>query len=111
MPGFLMHVGAVVMCPHGAPAQIIPAQPRVLVTGQPVATMTGQMLVTGCPFTVPPGKPQPCFRVQWLMPSVRVLVSGQPAMLAPGPSLCQSPDQIPNGPALVATVQPRVIAT
>lgn len=113
MPGFLMHVNAVVQCTHGIPAQIIPTQPRVLVSGQPVATMTAQMLVAGCPFTIPGPKPQPCVTIKWLMPAARVLVMGQPAMVGtpgPGPGLCQSPDQIPNGPPIVSAVQPRVIA-
>lgn len=114
MPGFLMHVNAVIQCTHGVPAQVIPTQPRVLVSMQPVATMTSQIVVAGCPFTIPPGKPQPCALIKWLMPSTRVLVMGQPAMVGvpgPGPGLCQSPDQIPNGPPIVSTVQPRVIAT
>ena len=36
MPGFLLHVNALVQCTHAAPATIIPSQPRVLVSGQPV---------------------------------------------------------------------------
>ncbi|HSI59406.1 MAG TPA: hypothetical protein VLA16_17725 [Ideonella sp.] len=115
MPGLLLHVNAVMQCTHGVPAQIVPAQPRVLVSGQPVATMSSQVLVAGCPFTVPGPKPQPCITVKWLMPSVRVLVMGQPAMLQPapgtGPGLCLSAEQIPNGPPIVSAVQPRVMAT
>jgi hypothetical protein len=115
MPGFLLHVGAVMQCTHGAPATVAPLQPRVLVSGQPVAPLASVIAVAGCPFTIPPGKPQPCVLVKWLMPSTRFLVSGQPAALAPGPgagpALCQSPDQIPNGPPIVGFVQPRVMGT
>ena len=115
MPGFMLHVNAVVQCTHGVPAQVVPAQPRVLVSGQPVATMNAQVLVAGCPFTVPGPKPQPCVTVKWLMPSTRVLVAAQPVMLqpapGPGPGLCQSPDQIPNGPPIVSAMQARVMAT
>lgn len=115
MPGFLMHVNAACQCTHAGPASIIPAQPRVLVSGQPVATMTSQIMVAGCAFTVPGPKPQPCITIKWLMPSVRVLVLGQPAMLLPapgaGPGLCLSPEQIPQGPPIVSAVQLRVIAT
>jgi hypothetical protein len=115
MPGFLLHTGAVVQCTHGIPAQIPPVQPRVLVSGQPVATMSSQMLVTGCPFTIPGPKPQPCLTIKWLMPTTRVLVTGQPGIVQPspgtGPGLCLSPEQIPNGPPMVSFVQPRVIAT
>ena len=115
MPGFLLHTGAVINCTHAIPAQIPPIQPRVLVSGQPVATMASQILVTGCPFTIPGPKPQPCLTIEWLMPATRVLVMGQPALVqpAPGPGqgLCLSPEQIPNGPPIVAAVQPRVVAT
>lgn len=115
MPGLLMHANAVCQCTHAAPATIVPTQARVLVSGQPVATMTSQIMVAGCPFTLPLPKPQPCITVKWLMPSVRVLVLGQPAMLVPapgpGPGLCQSAEQIPQGPPIVSAVQLRVIAT
>jgi hypothetical protein len=115
MPGFLMHLNAACQCTHAGPATIVPAQTRVLVSGQPVATMTGQIAVVGCAFTVPGPKPQPCVTIKWLMPSGRVLVMGQPAMLLPspgvGPGICQSAEQIPQGPPVVSAVQPRVIAT
>ena len=118
MPGFLLHVNAVAQCTHGAPAMIAPSQPRVLVSGQPVATMASVITVAGCPFQIPVGpgtKPSPCVLVKWLMPATRVMVSGQPAALLPapgaGPGLCQSPEQIPQGPPLVSSVQPRVIGT
>jgi hypothetical protein len=114
MPGLLMHAGATVQCTHAGPANIIPTQPRVLVNGMPVALMTDQMVVAGCVFTVPGPKPQPCVLVKWLMPSARVLINGQPAMLIPapgsGPALCQSVEQIPQGPPIVSVVQTRVIA-
>jgi hypothetical protein len=113
MPGFLLHVGAVVQCTHGIPAIIPPMQPRVLVSAQPVAPFTSIITVAGCPFVVAL-KPQPCVTIRWLMPSTRVLVMGQPAAViaapGPGPAICQSPDQIPNGPPIVSFVQPRVIA-
>lgn len=112
MPGFLMHFGAVVMCPHGAPSQVLATGVRVTVSGQPVALISDKIVATGCPFTIPPGKPQPCVLATWLMPSTRVTINGQPAMVAvgpgPGAGLFQSADQIPNGPPIVGTVQARV---
>lgn len=116
MPGFLLHVNAAVQCTHAAPATVVPSQPRVVVSGQPIATMASQITVAGCPFTVMPGpKPQPCVLIKWLMPSTRFLVGGQPAMLLPapgsGPGLCQSVEQIPQGPPVVAVVQSRVIGS
>ena len=114
MPGFLLHVNAVIQCTHGVPGTVVPTQTRVLVSAQPAATMTSQITVAGCPFTIPGPKPQPCVLVKWSMPSARVKVMGQPLMVVPGPgpgpAVCQSPDQIPNGPPIIGLVQSRVIA-
>lgn len=118
MPGLLLHVGAVVQCTHGIPGVIAPTQPRVVVSGMPVANITAPTTVAGCPFQIPVGpgtKPSPCVLIKWLMPSARFLVNGLPAALtpAPGPApgICQSPEQIPQGPPMVSTVQLRVIGS
>ena len=114
MPGFLLHVNAVMQCFHGGPATIAPLQPRVVVTGQAVAPLASIIAVAGCVFAVGP-KPQPCVLVKWLMPSTRFLVSGQPAALVPslgpGPGICQSAEQIPQGAPIVSVVQARVIGS
>ncbi len=111
MPGFLVHVGASIMCPHAGQVSVISANSRVMVSGQPVATMSDSYMVAGCPFQIPIGvgtKPQPCVTVQWLEPALRVRVNGQPAILSGSLGLCQSIEQIPQGPPLVATTQMRV---
>jgi hypothetical protein len=93
-------------------------QPRVFVSALAVAPFTTVITVAGCPFQIPVGagtKPQPCVTVKWGVPSTRVMVMGQPAAVVaspgPGPAVCQSPEQIPNGPPIVSTFQTRVIAT
>ncbi len=111
MPGPLAHVGATIVCPHGGQVQVVSTNARVLVGGQPVATLGDQYLVAGCAFTVPPGKPQPCLRAQWLAPARRVLVGGQPAILQSSVGLCLSAEQIPQGPPTVVAAQPRVVGT
>lgn len=110
MPGPCFHVGAVALCPHGGQVTTISSNARVLVSGMPVATLSDQYMVAGCAFTVPPGKPQPCVRVQWLTPALRCLVNGQPALLQSSTGLCLSLEQIPGGPPIVGSTQPRVIA-
>lgn len=107
MPGFLFHVGASAICPHGGQVQVIPTSPRVFVSGQPAATVGDIFMVAGCPFTVGP-KYQPCFTVQWLMPATRVFLNGQPAILQTSTGICQSAEQIPQGPPIVVAAQPRV---
>lgn len=114
MPGFLLHVGATAICPHGGQISALSSNMRVLVGGQPVATLSDTYTVVGCPFQVPAGpvpKPQPCVRVQWLVPAARVLVNHQPAILQTSTGLCQSPEQIPQGPPNVIVTQLRARGT
>ena len=83
---------------------------RVLVSNQPVATFADTTLVAGCAFNVS-GKPQPCIKVQWLVPAARVMVNHQPALLQTSAGLCQSAEQIPQGPPNVVAGQVRVKGT
>jgi hypothetical protein len=119
MPGLILHVGATMQCTHAAPATIPPTQTRVLVSGQPAATVPAQIAVAGCPFMIPvppppATKPQPCVLIKWLNVSTRVTVMGQPLLLqaspGPGAGICQSVEQIPQGPPVVSALQLRVTA-
>jgi hypothetical protein len=107
---FLFHVGASAICPHAGQITTISSNVRVTVSGQPVATMADVYMVAGCPFTVGV-KVQPCLKVQWLVPAMRVLVNGQPAILQSSSGLCQSAEQIPQGPPNVIATQVRVSGT
>src|SRR5215471_7986622 len=110
MPGPLFHVGATAICPHGGSISTISSDTRVLVSGMPVATLADVSLVAGCPFNIS-GAPSPCLKVQWLAPAARVLVMGQPAILATSPGLCLSPAQAPQGPPTIVASQTRVIGS
>ncbi|MBN1204055.1 MAG: hypothetical protein JXB05_03915 [Myxococcaceae bacterium] len=111
MPGYLVHVGAQILCPHAGQTSVISSNVRVKVAGQYVATLNDNYMIAGCPFTVPPGTPQPCLKVQWLVGSVRVKVNGQPVVLQDSTGLCLNPMQAPQGPPNIAVVQPRVKGT
>jgi hypothetical protein len=111
MPGFLLHVGSTIICPHGGQVTIISTNTRVLVSGQPVATQPDTYTVAGCAFTVPGPKPQPCVTAKWLVPAVRVMVGGQPAILQTSTGICQSAEQIPQGPPNVVMTQVRAKGT
>lgn len=113
-PGPALHVAAGLSCPHGAPAQVVSANARVLVSGQPVALTSDTFPVAGCPFQVPVGagtKPQPCVQLRWIAPAVRVTVLGQPVLTATSTGLALSAEGIPQGPPIVTATQPRVVAT
>jgi hypothetical protein len=108
MPGFLFHVGASAICPHGGQISTTSSNTRVLVSNQAVATSADLSTVAGCAYTLPNGKPQPCVKVQWLVPAARVMVNRQPALLQTSTALCQSAEQIPQGPPTVIAGQMRV---
>lgn len=110
----LFHVGASATCAHGGKVTTVSSNTRVTVSGQPVATLNDTYTVAGCPFQIPVGpgtKPQPCVKVQWLVPAMRVLVGGQPAILQSSSGLCQSVEQIPQGPPSVVVTQLRASGT
>jgi hypothetical protein len=114
MPGELVQVGATIQCPHGGQATIAPSYQRVKAGGAPVAVMSDTTTVAGCPVEVPAGpgtKPQPCIKVQWLVPATRVRIGGQFALLKTSQGLCQSAEQIPQGPPSVQMTQVRAKGT
>jgi uncharacterized Zn-binding protein involved in type VI secretion len=106
----VLHQGALVQCPHGIPAQPAPTQVRVTTNGQPLLTQADLFTVAGCPFQLPGPTPSPCVQVRWLTASLRVRAGGVPVLLQSSSSLCLAPTQMPQGPAVVAGVSPRVMA-
>lgn len=106
MPGFVLHVGAVVQCTHFGTAQPTVVSPRVTVSGQPVVTMTSPYAVAGCTFPAMSSGAPPCATAQWTTAATRVTSMGQPLVLQDSVSTC-----VPTGtPLVVITTQPRVSA-
>jgi hypothetical protein len=91
MPGYMLHVGATVMCMHGGQAQATAPNPRVMVSSQPTVQQAAPWVVAGCPFATP-GGPMPCVTAQWVTGSVRVLSGGMPLLLQDSQAVC-----VPNG--------------
>jgi hypothetical protein len=103
MPGFLLHVGATVMCMHAGQAQPMVPNPRVRVGGQPIVNQTGPYTVAGCPFSTAAG-PMPCVTAQWVTAALRVRSGGVPVLLQDSQAVC-----VPTGTGLnVVVTQPRV---
>jgi len=106
MPGFLVHVGATVMCAHGGQAQPTVPNPRVTVMGMPTVTITAPYVVAGCAFPPPPAGNGPCVTAQWLVGSTRVLSNGQPLVVLSSQAICA-----PTGtPLLIVMTQTRATA-
>ena len=106
MPGFLVHVGAQVLCAHAGQAQPTVPNPRVLVSGQPTVLMTSPYVVAGCTFPPPPAANGPCVTAQWVSGTTRVFSNGQPLLVQSSQAICA-----PTGtPLLITVLQPRVSA-
>jgi hypothetical protein len=108
MPGSLLHINQLKKCPHGGEITTVTTNTRVLMNGLAVATLSDVSTVAGCPFTVPGPKPQPCVKVLWTVPSTRIFLNGQPALLASSVAICQTIEQIPQGPPVRVPPQQKV---
>jgi len=106
MPGFLLHVGATVMCSHAGQAQPTAPNPRVKVSGQPIVTQSGTYTIAGCPFNVS-GSPVPCVTGQWITAATRIMAGSIPVLLQDSQSVCT-----PNGtPMNIVVTQTRAKGT
>ncbi|SRR6266508_3959536 len=110
MPGQMVTVGATLLCPHSGQVSIVSSNTRVMLSGQPAALLSDNYPIAGCTFTVGT-KPQPCVRVQWLVPATRVFVNKEPVIVDNSSGMCLSAEQIPQGPPRVVATQVRVKAT
>jgi len=107
MPGFLVQVGAQVLCSHAGQATPSTPNPRVSLSGAPTVLISSPYAVAGCTLPPPTAANGPCVSGQWLSGTTRVLSNGQPLVVQTGTSLCS-----PTGtPLLVASTQTRVLAT
>jgi hypothetical protein len=106
MPGFLIHVGASVLCSHAGQAQATMPNPRVMVSGQPTVAMPGPWLIAGCAFPPPPAANGPCISAQFVTAATRVTSNGQPLLCFDSHAICA-----PTGtPVLIVASQMRVSA-
>ena len=107
MPGFMLHVGATVLCAHGGQAQPTVPSPRVTLSGQPAVTAPAPWVVAGCSLPPPPAANGPCVTAQFVTFATQVTSGGQPVLLIDSQAICA-----PTGTPLVPTVtQTRVTAT
>jgi hypothetical protein len=106
MPGYILHVGALVMCAHGGMAQPTSPFPRVLVGGQPVVTQSAPYMVAGCPQVSIPGAPVDV-TATWVTGAVRVTAGGMPVLLQDSQSICSAS----GTPLTIAMTQVRVKGT
>lgn len=101
MPGFLLHLNAMVTCSHGGVATPMTTIPNVLVMGQPIAVMPVPYGVVGCALPPPPAANGPCATAAWVTASICVSSYLNPVLLADSKAIC-----VPSGtPLLISTTQ------
>lgn len=106
MPGFVLHVGATVLCAHAGQAQATTPNPRVTLGGQPSVTIASPYLVAGCVLPPPTAGNGPCVSAQFVTAATRVTSNAQPLLLLDSQSICA-----PTGtPLMVVATQMRVTA-
>jgi len=107
MPGFLVHLGAQVLCSHAGQAQPTAVEPRVLVSGQPVTTLAAPYVIAGCALPPPIAANGPCLTAQFVTSATRVLANGVPVLLLDSQAVCA-----PTGtPLMIVETQTRVTGT
>jgi hypothetical protein len=106
MPGFIIHVGASVLCAHAGQAQATTPNPRVTVSSQPTVAMSAPWLIAGCALPPPIAANGPCVSAQFVTAATRVTSNGQPLLLFDSQAIC-----VPTGtPLLIVASQTRVTA-
>lgn len=105
MPGYLLHMGATVLCMHAGQAQPITTNPRVTVGGQPITTQSCTYSIAGCTLSSVPSPP--CVTAQWVVAATRVRAGGVPVLLQDSQAAC-----VPTGTGLnILMTQMRVKGT
>ena len=107
----IINMATMVQCPHGIPATLSSSASKVLVDGTAPLVVGDKGTVAGCPFTVPSGKPQPCTTALLTLSSSKVMVENKPVLLMNPSDVCQSAEQIPQGPVIWANIQSKVVAS
>ena len=92
-------------CPHGGTVTIVSANGRATAGGVPLALATDSFIVAGCAFTIPPGVPSPCVKVQWIVSDLRNGVAGAPTLSQSSVGLCLAATQAPQGPVVIVSTQ------
>ena len=112
MSGKLLTVAASLQCPHVGTVSITSSNTKVKAGGDFAALASDSFLISGCPFQIPatPPIPSPCVTVQWLVTNVKTKVGGAMTLGTGCTGMCFSALQVPQGPVIIGTTQPRASA-
>ncbi len=101
--------GTVMTCPHSILITLTASGSKLLIAGTPAALMGDIGTVSGCPFTTPEPKPQPCLIAELTKAASKVFSGGTAVLLVNPADVCKS-GPIPNGPVVWSSPQTKVLA-
>ena len=105
MPGYILTTMSQVMCTHGGTAILTTSNTMVKADGAPALLETDVHPVVGCPFTVLPGKPQPCIRIEWTAGATMCKSNGTKVLVQSSIGKCISAEGAIQGIAIIAQTQ------
>lgn len=111
MPGYMLTTASQVMCTHGGTATLTTANTTVKVDGAFALLETDIHSVAGCPFTVPPSKPQPCVRIEWSAGAVMGKSNGTAFLVRSSIGKCISGEGATQGVAIITQTQTKAQCT
>ena len=99
------------MCTHGGTALLTTANTMIKVDNAPALLESDIHSVAGCPFTVPPSKPQPCIRIEWTMGATMCKSNGTGVLTQSSIGKCISAEGAVQGLAIILQTQVKAKAT
>jgi len=86
------------------------ANSQVKIDGVPALLESDIHPVAGCAFTIPPGKPQPCIKIEWSGGATTCKANGTGVLTQSSIGKCTSAEGAVQGLAIVANTQMKVQA-
>ena len=105
MPGHILTTASLITCTHGGMVSLTTSNVKAKIDGAPALLETDIHTVSGCPFTVPGPKPQPCVRVEWSAGAMTCKVDGTPVLIRTSIGKCFSAENVLQGVALILSTQ------
>jgi hypothetical protein len=106
--GTLLTTADILLCPHGAPVQAVPAGQQVSAGGATVLSAADSFVIAGCPFTIGP-VPHPCVTVTWAATNTGSTAGGAATLSTDSVGLAVGADQAVQGPVSISPVQTRAL--
>lgn len=105
-----MTTQAQIKCMHGGTAILTTSNTKLTVDGAPALLESDIHTVAGCAFTVG-SKYSPCVRIEWSNGAAKMKNNETKVLVRSSIGKCYSPENAPQGIAVIATTQMKTTAT